>query len=160
MKNRAVRIIEENDYRISQNSEFKILEIQQNNKRNGNDNSSCIKYTDYKNRRKQQTTTEMRMKKLEKERDIARNRQYADSQMTFAPSFFLGPPLSFQVNGTHPNSYSSSDATSSCFNLPNLGPHTPGHFGTRNYRPRHQMFPHRFSDHHSISPSFAYNNDK
>lgn len=172
VKNKGLKILKEYEYRALLNRDFDYVEKKRNHADNKNNTSTnnCSKYTEYRNRKVIQLKSERRMNKLEKERDMARMRQYADSRMTYAPSFFLGPPLSYQPNNSNSNNTLlppppflpfQSDATSSFFSLPHLGlgPRTPGHFGARNDRPRHQMFPHRFSDHHSILPSFAFDNN-
>lgn len=174
VKNKGLKIMKEFEYRALLNGDFDFNEKKRNNANNKNNINNCSKYTEYRSRKEIQLKSIMRMNKLEKERNMARMRQYADSRMTYAPSFFLGPPLSYHPNNNTSNGSTllppshpflpfpfQSDATSSFFSLPHLGlgPRPPGHFGARNDRPRHQMFPHRFSDHHSILPSFAFDNN-
>lgn len=179
------KLIEKSQQFFTQNTELTTTEIQTIKNVNGIE-ISCVKYNNYKIKKKEQNVIEMRIRKLEKERDVARMRLYEENQINFSP-FFLGPPV-FQIGHpypspfhphlplpshppfhspspsyphppSHPFSHHSFDDNSSFISLPHLNNRTPVFFGSKNDPPRHQILTHRYSDQNSIQPSFAYHNN-
>lgn len=151
MRKSREKLIEESQYFFIQNKELKTAEIQTIKNVNGII-INCVKYNDYKIRKKEQNVIEMRIRKLEKERDMARMRQYEENQVTFSP-FFLGPPV-FQINHPYPSPFHPHLPSQPPFHSPTSSFHPPFHSPSPSY-PHPPSHPFSHSSHSSSHPHLS-----